>query len=94
VPVYHAILERQPHAPPAVIIPPHVTAVLSPAAEVVPSPRDRHMQMIQKKGRRAWQKKVGYGKRSLVKTAIFRYKTLIGPALRARKFAENFSARE
>jgi hypothetical protein len=27
---------------------------------------------------------VGYGKRSLVETAMFRYKTLIGPTLRAR----------
>jgi hypothetical protein len=30
---------------------------------------------------------VGYGKRSLVETAMFRYKTLIGPKLRARQFA-------
>jgi hypothetical protein len=30
---------------------------------------------------------VGYGKRSLVETAMFRYKTLIGPRLRARTFA-------
>jgi hypothetical protein len=34
--------------------------------------------------RRGWQKAVGYGKRSLVETAMFRYKTLIGPTLRAR----------
>jgi hypothetical protein len=27
---------------------------------------------------------MGYGKRSLVETAMFRYKTRIGPALRAR----------
>jgi hypothetical protein len=31
-----------------------------------------------------WQKAVGYGKRSLGETAMFRYKTLIGPTLRAR----------
>jgi hypothetical protein len=30
---------------------------------------------------------VGYGKRSLVETAMFRYKALIGPTLRSRKFA-------
>jgi hypothetical protein len=30
---------------------------------------------------------VGDGKRSLVETAMFRYKTLIGPTRRARKFA-------
>jgi Transposase DDE domain len=86
-PVYRAVTERQPHSPPAVIIPPRVTAVPSPTAETMPSPRDRHLQSIQEKGRRAWQKAVGYGKRSLVETAMFRYKTLIGPTLRARKWA-------
>jgi hypothetical protein len=84
-PVYCAVTERQPHAPPAVIIPPRVTAVPSPTAETMPSPRDRHLQSIQEKGRRAWQKAVGYGKRSLVETAMFRYKTLIGPTLRSQK---------
>jgi hypothetical protein len=41
--------------------------------------------MIRDKGRMAWQKAVGYGKRSLVETAIFRYKTIIARSLRARK---------
>jgi Transposase DDE domain len=86
-PVYRAIVARQPHSPPVVIIPPRITAVLSPAAEAVPSPRDRHIQLIQEKGRRSWQRAVGYGKRSLVETAMFRYKTLIGPTLRARTLA-------
>jgi hypothetical protein len=34
---------------------------------------------------------VGYGKRSLVETAMFRYKTLIGPRLRARTFSNQKS---
>jgi hypothetical protein len=83
-PVYRAIAERQPQLPPAVIIPPRATAVLSPTADTAPSGRDQHIQMIQEKGRRSWEKTVGYGKRSLVETAMFRYKTLIGPTLRAR----------
>jgi hypothetical protein len=83
-PVYRAITARQPQAPPAVIIPPRATAVLSPTADTAPSGRDQHIQIIQEKGRRGWQKAVGYGKRSLVETAMFRYKTLIGPTLRAR----------
>jgi hypothetical protein len=62
-----------------VIIPPQATAVLSPTTDIVPSLRDRHIQTIQEKGRRSWQKAVGYGKRALVETAMFRYKTLIGP---------------
>jgi hypothetical protein len=50
----------------------------------MPSPRDRHIQTVQEKGRCNWQRAVGYGKRSLVETAMFRYQTLIGPTLRAR----------
>jgi hypothetical protein len=83
-PVYGAIAERQPDSPPAVIIPPRITAVLSSVTDIVPSGRDRHIQMIQEKGRRSWEKAVGYGRRALVETAMFRYKTLIGPRLRAR----------
>ena len=85
-PVYRAIAECQPNSPPTVIIPPRATAVLHPTG-TAPSPRDRHIQTIQEKGRRGWERAVGYGKRSLVETAMFRYKTLIGSTLRARKFA-------
>src|SRR3954447_7002641 len=86
-PVSRAVAQRQPEPPPAVIIPPRVTAVPSSLINTAPSLRDRHIQMIQEKGRRGWQKAVGYGKRSLVETAMFRYKTLIGPTLRARTLA-------
>ena len=82
--VYRAVAERQPQLPPAVVIPPRVTAVLSPTAEALPSLRNQHIQVIQEKGRRGWQKAVSYGKRALRETAMFRYKTLIGPKLRAR----------
>ena len=58
-PVYRAVTERQPHAPPDVIIPPRVTAVPSPTAEMMPSPRDRHLQSIQEQGRRSGEKTVG-----------------------------------
>lgn len=34
-----------------------------------------------------WQAATGYGKRSLVETAIGRYKSIIGGRLRARSFA-------
>jgi hypothetical protein len=83
-PVYRAVAERQRQPPPAVIIPPRATAVLSPRTDIAPSLRDRQIQLIQEKGRRGWEKAVGYGKRALVETAMFRYKTLIGPRLRAR----------
>jgi Transposase DDE domain len=92
-PVYQAIAARQPDSPPAVIIPPRATAVLH-STGTAPSLRDRHIQTIQEKGRGGWERAVGYGKRSLVETAMFRYKTLIGPTLRARKFvAQQVEAR-
>ena len=34
----------------------------------------------------AWQKATGHGRRSLVETAIGRYKQIIGAKLRARSF--------
>jgi hypothetical protein len=43
--------------------------------------------MIAERGRLALQASTGYGQRSLVATTMGRYKTLIGPRLRARGFA-------
>src|SRR5215213_8866856 len=48
------------------------------------SRRDRHIRLIAEKGRMAWQKATGYGRRSLAETAVGRYKGIIGPKLRAR----------
>src|SRR5918998_1188126 len=83
-PVYRAIAARQPQAPPSIVIPPRRSAVLSPQADTAPSQRDGHIRFIQEQGRSAWRKATEYGKRSLVETAIGRYKALIGPRLRAR----------
>jgi Transposase DDE domain len=83
-PVYRAVAERQPDPPAAVVVPPRATAVPSPAADTAPTQRDQHIRMIREKGRMGWQRAVGYGKRSLGETAVFRYKTIIGRGLRAR----------
>jgi Transposase DDE domain len=83
-PVYRAVAERQPQPPAAVIIPPRATAVASPTADTTPSQRDQHIRTIQDRGRMGWQRLVGYGRRSLGETAMFRYKTIIGRGLRAR----------
>jgi hypothetical protein len=59
-PVYRAVAQRQPEPPPAVIIPPRVTAVPSCSLiHTAPSQRDRHIEMIQEKGRRGGEKTVG-----------------------------------
>jgi hypothetical protein len=86
-PVYRAIAARQPQAPPSIVIPPRRSAVLSSQADTDPSQRDGHIRLIQEQGRSAWCKATGHGRRSLVETAIGRYKALIGPRLRARTLA-------
>ena len=89
-PIYRTVAQRHPDA--EVVIPPRSTAVPSDAAK--PTPRDRHIQLIAEKGRMGWQKTVGYGKRSMVETAFYRYKVLIGRSLRARTLsAQKIEAR-
>jgi hypothetical protein len=83
-PVYRAVAERQPEPPAAAIIPPRASAVPSPNADTTPTQRDRHIRMIQDRGRMGWQKAVGYGRRALGETTVFRYKAIIGRRLRAR----------
>ena len=59
----------------------------SPTADTTPSQRDQHIQITEEKRGLGWEKAVGYGRRSLGKTAMFRNKTIIGRGLRARTFA-------
>jgi len=66
--------------------PPRATAVAKESTGP-PGQRDRHLALIQEKGRLARQTTVGYGKRALAETMMACYKTLIGPRLQARGFA-------
>jgi hypothetical protein len=84
-PVYRAVANRAAEA--AVIIPPRSTAKPGARAGQAPTQRDRHIQTIAQRGRLGWQRATGYGRRSLVETAMFRYKTLIGRRLRARSLS-------
>jgi hypothetical protein len=83
-PVYQAIVGHQPDPMPDVVIPPRASAVPSTQDVQAQSRRDRHIRLIAEKGRMAWQKATGYGRRSLAGTAVGRYKAIIGPKLRAR----------
>jgi hypothetical protein len=74
--VYDAMWHRHPAA--RVIIPPRSTAVLSEAGT---TQRGDHLRLIQNHGRIGWQRRSGYGRRSLVETAMYRYKTIIGRRL-------------
>ena len=83
-PMYQAIASHQPDPPPDVVIPPRALAVPSTEDAEAQSQRDRHIRLIAEKGRMAWQKATGYGRRSLAENAVGRYKGIIGPKLRAR----------
>ena len=80
--VYSDVLARHPDA--AVIVPPRSTAVLSNAAETMPTQRDRHLQVIAERGRMGWQRASGYNWRALVEANIGRFKRVIGDALRSK----------
>ena len=47
----------------------------------------RHIRAIERHGRREWYKLSGYTKRSMVENAVYRYKAIIGPEMRARTLA-------
>jgi hypothetical protein len=82
-PTYEAVIRHSSDA--AMVIPPRSNAVEQPDAGL-PSQRDDHIAAIRAMGRMKWQVTTGYGKRSLIETAIGRYKSIIGHRLRARSF--------
>lgn len=49
-----------------------------------PLPRDQNLRRIRRIGRRRWKQEVGYHRRSLAETAVFRFKTIFGNTLTAR----------
>ena len=79
--VYASVAERHPEA--SVIVPPRSTAVPSDTAETAPTQRDRHLQLIAERGRRAWQTAAGYTKRARAEATIGRFKRVIGDRLRS-----------
>jgi hypothetical protein len=83
-PTYQVVARHSADA--AVVIPPRSNALERPDSHP-PSQRDRHIAAINTDGRMKWQIATGYGKRSLVETAIGRYKSIIGRRLQARSFA-------
>ena len=83
--VYDALFNHK-SGPIQGIMPPRKDAVLSDNALASPTTRDQNIICIKEKGRLNWQKETGYNRRSLVETAMFRYKIIIGGQLRSRSF--------
>ena len=68
------------------VIPPRKGAAIRPPPRLKnpPPTRGAAVARIAEIGRKAWKQETGYHRRSLAETAMFRYKTLIGPGLKAR----------
>jgi IS5 family transposase len=49
--------------------------------------RDENLRRIRQVGRKQWKKEIGYHRRSLAETQMFRVKTIFGDRLSARQFA-------
>src|SRR5215204_3752358 len=79
--VYASVAERYPEA--TIIVPPRSTAVPIKTAETAPTQRDRHLQLIAERGRRAWQRASGYTNRARAEATIGRFKRVIGDGLRS-----------
>ncbi len=82
--VYEAALERGEGRAVRVLIPPGRNAQLCQEPSAALRERDRNIRSIRELGRRAWHKRSGYSRRSLVENAMYRYKTIIGRSMRSR----------
>jgi hypothetical protein len=86
-PVYDAIRAARPsRSPPKIVIPPGKASIPAKVEAHGGTERERHAAEIAQHGRMAWQKRHGYGKRSLVETAIARIKRINGGRLTSRTF--------
>ena len=46
--------------------------------------RNRNVRSRARLGKRKWHTNSGYSRRSLIENTVYRYKTIIGPAMRSR----------
>ncbi len=71
-----------------IIVPPRRTAHIwqHGNSSKPPLPRDQNLRCIRCVGRHRWKQQVGYHRRSLAETSVFRFKTLFGGQLAARTF--------
>ncbi len=86
-PVTQAIrAARPPNSPQKVVIPPGTSSIPAIGEPHGGTERERHAAEIAAHGRMAWQRRHGYGKRSLVETAISRIKRINGGRLTSKAF--------
>jgi Transposase DDE domain len=86
-PSYRVIRAARPaRSPPKIVIPPGQPSIPDKGQPHGGSERERHAAEIARHGRMAWQQRHGYGKRSLVETAISRIKHINDGRLTSRTF--------
>jgi len=86
--VYSSIETRPSSGPTQILIPPRRNARSAPrSGGQSTQSRDQIVQRIRQLGIRRWRKSSGYMRRSLVETAISRFKMVLGPRLRSRLMA-------
>ncbi len=81
--VYEAIADHRVDRSPRVLIPPRKDAQLA-SESVSTRERTRNIRARARLGKRRWHIESGYSKRSKVETTFHRYKSIVGPAMRAR----------
>ncbi len=81
--VYDSLEEKEIEA----IIPPRKNAKIKQHGNfsASPLPRDEAVRQIRREGRKAWKESVGYHRRSLAETAMFRMKNTFGDKLKNRE---------
>jgi len=85
--VYSTTEARPSCRPTQILIPPRRSARSPPRSRRSTPSRDHTVRSIRQLGIRRWRKSSGYMRRSLVETAISRFKMIIGRRLRSRTMA-------
>jgi len=84
--VYESIENHRSDRSPKALITPKKNARVSTKPNASRQ-RNRNVRSRDKHGKRAWQKRSGYSKRAMVENTIYRYKAILGPAMRSRTVA-------
>ena len=84
--VYEALENHRAHRSPRVLIPPRKGAQLARDSAGTRQ-RNRNIRAQVRVGKRRWHSESGYSKRSKVETTFYRYKTILGSAMRSRGLA-------
>ena len=67
-----------------VIVPPISSAIPDERKRPRNPERDAAVRLVEAIGRREWKRTSGYGRQGAAENAFFRFKTIVGPALRSR----------